>query len=49
MREEAAAPRALQRVQLPEDVVGAVLFLLSDDSAFMTGQSVIVEGGGIIR
>jgi 3-oxoacyl-[acyl-carrier protein] reductase len=49
MREEAAAARALQRVQRPEDVVGAVLFLLSDDSAFMTGQSVIVEGGGIIR
>lgn len=49
MREAAAGSRALQRVELPQDVVGTVLFLLSDDSEFMTGQTLIVEGGGIVR
>ena len=37
--------RALQRDELPEDVVGAVLFVASDDAAFITGQTVNVDGG----
>lgn len=37
--------RALQRQQEAEDVVGAVVFLASDDSAFLTGQTVNVDGG----
>lgn len=45
MREQAVAARALKRVQRPEDVVGAVLFLLSDEAAFITGQTLIVDGG----
>ena len=48
MREEPIAARALKRVERPEDVVGTVLYLLSDDSAFVTGQVIIVEGGGIV-
>lgn len=49
MREEPIPVRALKRVERPEDVVGTVLYLLSDDSAFVTGQVIIVEGGGIVR
>lgn len=49
MREGPIAGRALKRVERPEDLVGTVLYLLSDDSAFVTGQVIIVEGGGIVR
>ncbi|MCC6177092.1 MAG: glucose 1-dehydrogenase [Chloroflexi bacterium] len=45
MRANAARARALKRVQRPEDVVGAVAFFLSDDAAFITGQTLIVDGG----
>lgn len=37
--------RALQRIQTPEDLVGTILFLASDDSAFITGQTINVDGG----
>ncbi len=36
----------LQRAEVPEDLVGALVFLASDDSAFMTGQTLLVDGGG---
>lgn len=39
--------RALQRVQVPEDLVGALLFLSSPLSDFMTGQTVVVDGGAV--
>ena len=35
----------LQRLGTPEDVVGPVKFLLSDDAAFITGQVLVVDGG----
>jgi len=35
----------LQRLGCPEDVAGAVVFLASDDAAYMTGSSVVVDGG----
>ena len=35
----------LQRLGTPEDVVGPVRFLLSDESAFVTGQLLVVDGG----
>ncbi|MEM1261654.1 MAG: glucose 1-dehydrogenase [Pseudomonadota bacterium] len=41
--------RVLQRSQVPEDLVGAVLFFASDQAAFISGQSLIVDGGGIMR
>jgi len=37
--------RAIQREEHPEDLVGAVSFLAGDDSAFMTGQTLVVDGG----
>jgi NAD(P)-dependent dehydrogenase (short-subunit alcohol dehydrogenase family) len=43
-----ARGRALSRDQQPEDLVGAVGFFLSDASAFVTGQSLIVDGGGLM-
>ena len=37
--------RAVKRAQVPADVCGAVLFFLSDDASFMTGQVLPVNGG----
>lgn len=37
--------RAIPRDQYPEDLVGAVLFLSSNDASFMTGQTLVVDGG----
>lgn len=39
--------RAIQRDAVPGDLVGTVSFLASDDAAFMTGQTLCVEGGAI--
>lgn len=44
-RESAAQTRALKRVQVPQDLVGVMLFLASPLSDFMTGQTVSVDGG----
>ena len=30
---------------MPEDVAGAVAFLLSDDAAWLTGQTITLDGG----
>jgi NAD(P)-dependent dehydrogenase (short-subunit alcohol dehydrogenase family) len=37
--------RAIQREEHPRDLVGAVSFLAGDDAAFMTGQTLVVDGG----
>jgi NAD(P)-dependent dehydrogenase (short-subunit alcohol dehydrogenase family) len=37
--------RALHRDETPEDLVGPVFFLASDDAAFITGQTLNVDGG----
>jgi NAD(P)-dependent dehydrogenase (short-subunit alcohol dehydrogenase family) len=39
------ATRAIQRDETPEDLVGAVSFLASADAAFVTGQTLVVDGG----
>jgi len=44
-RQAMAAATALRRVQVPADLVGAVAFLLSSDSDFITGQTLNVDGG----
>jgi NAD(P)-dependent dehydrogenase (short-subunit alcohol dehydrogenase family) len=35
----------LKRLGLPEDVAGAVAFLLSDESSWITGQTIVLDGG----
>lgn len=40
-----AQDRCLGRVQVPEDVAGAVVFLASSLSDFITGQTLLVDGG----
>ncbi|MGO2110808.1 MAG: SDR family NAD(P)-dependent oxidoreductase [Pseudoclavibacter sp.] len=43
--EGSVARRSIQREQVPEDLAGAMSFLLSADSDFMTGQTLLVDGG----
>ena len=45
LRESSAGLRALKRIQMPQDVVGAMLFMASPLSDFITGQTVNVDGG----
>lgn len=40
-----ASIQALRRVQEPNDVTGTALFLASDDASFITGQTLVVDGG----
>jgi NAD(P)-dependent dehydrogenase (short-subunit alcohol dehydrogenase family) len=50
MDEEFAAvaqQQAIKRVEVPDDLVGAVSFLTSDDAAFITGQTLNVDGGRV--
>lgn len=44
-RESSVGLRALKRIQIPQDVVGAMLFLASPLSDFITGQTINVDGG----
>ena len=37
--------QAIKRLGEPKDIAGAVLFLTSDDAAFITGQAIVVDGG----
>ena len=39
------ASRAIPRDEKPEDLVGTVSFLASDDASFITGQTLVVDGG----
>ena len=41
--------RALKRIETPEDLVGACLFLASAESDFITGQSLVVDGGSAMH
>ena len=49
MRAQAANTRALKRVQTPEDLTGAVVFFASADSDFITGQTLVVDGGSCMH
>lgn len=43
------AQTPLRRIAMPEDVAGPVLFLASDWSRFMTGQTLFVDGGLVMK
>jgi NAD(P)-dependent dehydrogenase (short-subunit alcohol dehydrogenase family) len=43
--DEVAAGYPMKRLGVPEDVAGAVAFLLSSDAAWITGQTVVIDGG----
>lgn len=46
---EASAGYPLQRLGEPADVAGPVTFLLSEDAGWMTGQTLLIDGGASIR
>jgi NAD(P)-dependent dehydrogenase (short-subunit alcohol dehydrogenase family) len=45
LRDVSIAARTIQRDQLPEDVVGAVVFLCTPEADFITGQTMVIDGG----
>ena len=45
LRDVSVAARTIQRDQVPEDVVGAVVFLCTPAAAFITGQTMVIDGG----
>ena len=49
VKESITANTPLKRIAKPEDVAGPVLFLASDWSSFMTGQTLYVDGGMVMK
>jgi NAD(P)-dependent dehydrogenase (short-subunit alcohol dehydrogenase family) len=45
LREVSVSARTLQRDQEPEDIVGAVVFLCGPGAEFVTGQTIVIDGG----
>jgi NAD(P)-dependent dehydrogenase (short-subunit alcohol dehydrogenase family) len=45
LRDVSIAARTIQRDQVPEDVVGAVVFLCTPAADFITGQTMVIDGG----
>ena len=44
-----AGARSLARDQQPQDLIGPTAFFLSDHSGFVTGQTLVVDGGGVLH
>jgi NAD(P)-dependent dehydrogenase (short-subunit alcohol dehydrogenase family) len=45
LRDVSVAARTIQRDQVPEDVVGAVTYLAGPTASFVTGQTIVIDGG----
>ena len=45
LRDVSVSARTLKRDQMPEDVVGAVVFLCGPGATFITGQTMVIDGG----
>ncbi|HVN23875.1 MAG TPA: 3-oxoacyl-ACP reductase family protein [Syntrophorhabdales bacterium] len=45
----AATGRCIKRPETPDDLTGTIVFLASDDSDFITGQTIIVDGGSALN
>ena len=39
---------AIKRMAQPEEMVAAVLFMVSDEASYFTGQGMVVDGGAVI-
>ena len=49
VRERAATSRCIKRVQTPEDLAGPIAFFIGPDSDFITGQTLVVDGGSCLH
>jgi 3-oxoacyl-[acyl-carrier protein] reductase len=49
LQKTAVQDRCLKRMEYPADLVGTVIFLASSDSDFVTGQTIIVDGGAVMH
>ena len=47
--ESRAQNRSLKRIEMPQDLVGSIIFLCSSDSDFVTGQTLVVDGGSVMH
>jgi NAD(P)-dependent dehydrogenase (short-subunit alcohol dehydrogenase family) len=47
--EQVSADYPLKRLGVPEDIAGAVAFLLSDQASWITGQTLVLDGGVTLR
>jgi NAD(P)-dependent dehydrogenase (short-subunit alcohol dehydrogenase family) len=45
----AASGRCIKRDEMPSDLTGTIVFLASDDSDFLTGQTIVVDGGSVFH
>jgi NAD(P)-dependent dehydrogenase (short-subunit alcohol dehydrogenase family) len=45
LQQVSISSRTIQRDQVPEDVVGAVVYLCGPSSSFVTGQTIVIDGG----
>jgi NAD(P)-dependent dehydrogenase (short-subunit alcohol dehydrogenase family) len=43
------AARAIQREQVPADLISTLIYFCSDESNFVTGQTMSVDGGALMR
>jgi NAD(P)-dependent dehydrogenase (short-subunit alcohol dehydrogenase family) len=43
------ASRSIRREEIPEDLIGTLVYLASPDSDFVTGQTIVVDGGGAMH
>ncbi|MDP6560017.1 MAG: SDR family oxidoreductase, partial [Candidatus Binatia bacterium] len=41
--------RSFKRLETPEDLAGTLVYLASSDSDFITGQTVVVDGGSLLH
>jgi len=48
-REKEIPFRAIKRLEKPDDLVGTAIFLASSDSDFITGQTIVVDGGHMLH
>jgi 3-oxoacyl-[acyl-carrier protein] reductase len=41
--------RSIKRLETPEDLLGVLIYLASPDSDFVTGQTLVVDGGSVFH